>query len=118
MRIERIDMRIVKKIFIIPALALFVYAICVLQLLSGIEFLISENTETTFVVENDIILNWKFYKKEYGDVETFDVRYCKYWSGMMTHILEPKLMFEGNEGKNCPIVIFRSGSPHRYTVII
>ena len=69
-------MRLRKEIFILAVSASSVLAVCILQELSGIQLLISEDKESVFLYQNDIIMNWKYYKKEYGTVKRFDVKYC------------------------------------------
>lgn len=95
-----------KKMFIFVVSASSALTICVLQELSGIELLISENKQSVFLYQNDIIMNWKYYKNEYGAVKRFDVKYCTYWSGLETHRPASTDVSRENGGRNCPAIIF------------
>ncbi len=58
-----------------------------------------------FALENDIIVDYKYYKKSYGDVDKYKEKYCTYWSGLEVKIFPSAFVNNGRVGLTCPRII-------------
>jgi hypothetical protein len=93
----RIIYHILYAIIFIALLSFFIY-------ISNINVLFYEKKIKLFNYENDIILQEKYYKKEYGNVKIYQDLNCYYWKGFGVRVVASSDIHPRSAALSCPIL--------------